>query len=107
MKDTTKQLVENCLTLSTAHLSPATARLLERLPEGWLENEGMSLRYSKHHHGFIFFVAIDHLPSESAFKDYPELYPIMSEANALGCSLVNFDQDAAESPNFITFEWGV
>jgi hypothetical protein len=111
-------LIENTLTLSTAHLRESTCKWLDEQIEQMSRFSGderhqlyltepLHIRFTGHAYGYIFFLSADTPLDEESFKsvNLPELYPILAQARALGCPYVNFDRDVAEDDQFPTFDW--
>jgi hypothetical protein len=80
-------MIENILTLSTAHL-PETS------PDFY------PARAIEHEYGYVVFVFAD---PPSPFPGW--LTPIMGHALKSKCTLILFDRDAPTDPMFRTYEW--
>lgn len=96
---------ETCsmLTLSTGHVSEATAEMLER--EGDLNAMGVSV-YPKDAGGGEKFGWYVYLPCDCTQAAIPDdLKRCLSKARALGCSVLCLDCDGPEDPELETYDW--
>lgn len=80
-------LVERVLTLSTTHMPKTNPDF------------GVT-RVAPHEYGFVVFVCSTPKEEETEW-----LAPALEEARRLGCSLINFDRDAATHPGLPTWDW--
>jgi hypothetical protein len=79
--------IEKLLALSTEHMPSGSPDFGE-------------LRTIKHGYGYIIFV------SEPQENDIPEwLAPIIMLAYAQNCTLILFDRDANQDPDFQSWDW--
>lgn len=96
---------ETCsmLTLSTGHVSGATAEMLDR--EGDLNAMGVSV-YPKAAGGGEKFGWYVYLPGNCAADSIPDdLRRCLAKTRALGCQVLCLDCDGPEDPELETYDW--
>ncbi|MGE5510371.1 MAG: hypothetical protein ACM31O_03855 [Bacteroidota bacterium] len=89
--------VEPMLTISTAHLTPATARALEHR-----RGEIALTIFDKGDYGWLIHIDT----SEPIATSVPaDLAALLGYARGLGCVWLCLDRDAATHPEIATFDW--
>lgn len=84
------------LTISTAHLSPATARAFAN------DAYSVPLFFNWGAFGWIVYC---HVPAGVWMKEHPELLPIFALAHEHDCEWVRFDCDGDKVEGLRTWDW--
>lgn len=99
-------MIEKTLTISTAHISPQTDKVLTeagRLVKFTL----MPFRFVPHQYGYIIWVysATPENGADVDFSPFPELEEIIHYAQKKKCTMINLDCDGDTDPQLKTFNW--
>ena len=97
--------ITKMLTLSTAHISEHTEKLLSQISEDKMESR--LIVYKKGEYGYFIYVTKDAdgiiVPYKQEIPE--ELHQCLCLADELGCNVLCFDRDGEISKALKTFDW--
>jgi hypothetical protein len=92
---------QNCLDISTGHLTKKDAAILTQAAGG--DSQASVFRVCSHEYGWIVFVMDETPEHQNEFSD--EFLAIIKIAQSEKCILINFDRDAEIERSLPSFDW--
>lgn len=101
--DQTNYGVETIWTLSTSHVTQETGKMLDAQAEGAPAIDGLVV-YPHSDYGWLIWVGNTY--ADGDIKNAPdELDNLLKHCTELGVGWLLLDRDAAQNPDFTTFDW--